>query len=115
MRGERCCPMRSAIVGATKTVLCVLLWGCVAYGAVVVLQTVSASVEAGTTSHTPPAVGRASQPASEADVYEGYADDGGWLPPCPTEDSDNCYWDAQTMGNGEGTDVVVISTEKGGR
>lgn len=34
------------------------------------------------------------------------------LPPCPTEDSDNCYWDADTMGNGQGTDsVVVIPTE----
>ena len=30
------------------------------------------------------------------------------LPPCPTEDSDNCYWDADTMGNGIGTDFIVI-------
>ena len=29
------------------------------------------------------------------------------LPPCPTEDSDGCYWDADTMGNGTGTDVVT--------
>lgn len=28
------------------------------------------------------------------------------LPPCPTEDSVQCYWDASTMGNGSGTDVV---------
>lgn len=28
------------------------------------------------------------------------------LPPCATEDSENCYWDADTMGNGEGHDVV---------
>lgn len=29
------------------------------------------------------------------------------LPPCPTEDSDHCYWDAATMGNGRGQDVVT--------
>lgn len=28
------------------------------------------------------------------------------LPPCPTEDSTHCYWDADTMGNGQGRDVV---------
>ncbi|WNT45355.1 hypothetical protein SEA_BABYDOTZ_102 [Microbacterium phage BabyDotz] len=28
------------------------------------------------------------------------------LPPCPTEDSDNCVWDASEQGNGEGSDVV---------
>lgn len=31
------------------------------------------------------------------------------LPPCPTEDSVNCYWDADTMGNGEGTDSVSVN------
>ncbi len=31
----------------------------------------------------------------------------GTLPPCPTEDSTGCYWDAQTMGNGVGNDVVT--------
>lgn len=30
------------------------------------------------------------------------------LTECTTEDSDNCYWDAATMGNGEGTSFVVI-------
>jgi hypothetical protein len=30
------------------------------------------------------------------------------LPPCPTEDSDGCYWDADTMGNGHGHDVVTL-------
>ena len=30
------------------------------------------------------------------------------IPPCATEDSDNCYWDAQTMGNGAGHDSVVL-------
>lgn len=30
------------------------------------------------------------------------------LPPCATEDSDNCYWDADTMGNGLGHDSIVI-------
>jgi hypothetical protein len=29
------------------------------------------------------------------------------LPPCPTEDSTGCYWDAETQGNGEGEDVVT--------
>jgi hypothetical protein len=24
------------------------------------------------------------------------------LPPCAAEDSTNCYWDARTMGNGQG-------------
>lgn len=28
------------------------------------------------------------------------------LPPCATEDSTGCYWDADTMGNGLGEDVV---------
>ena len=31
-----------------------------------------------------------------------------WLPPCQVEDQVNCYWDADTMGNGEGNDFVVI-------
>jgi len=26
--------------------------------------------------------------------------------PCPTEDSDNCFWDADVQGNGLGTDVI---------
>lgn len=30
------------------------------------------------------------------------------LPPCATEDSTNCYWDAQTQGNGQGTDLVYL-------
>lgn len=29
------------------------------------------------------------------------------LPPCQSEDSDNCYWDAQTMGNGQGLSFEV--------
>ncbi|AWN03617.1 hypothetical protein PBI_HYPERION_102 [Microbacterium phage Hyperion] len=28
------------------------------------------------------------------------------LPPCLTEDSDNCVWDASEQGNGQGSDVV---------
>jgi hypothetical protein len=31
------------------------------------------------------------------------------LPPCPTEDSDDCYWDAATMGNGSGRSFMVES------
>lgn len=27
------------------------------------------------------------------------------LPPCPTEDSTGCYWDASQMGNGEGVNL----------
>jgi hypothetical protein len=30
------------------------------------------------------------------------------LPLCPTEDSNNCVWDAATQGNGEGRSFVVI-------
>lgn len=30
----------------------------------------------------------------------------GWLPPCPTEDSTHCYWDASEQGNGLGEDFV---------
>lgn len=30
------------------------------------------------------------------------------LIPCPTEDSDNCYWDADIQGNGEGTSFVTL-------
>lgn len=29
--------------------------------------------------------------------------------PCPTEDSDNCYWNAATMGNGDGTSFVIVN------
>jgi hypothetical protein len=29
------------------------------------------------------------------------------LPPCVTEDSTGCYWDAETQGNGTGHDVVT--------
>lgn len=29
------------------------------------------------------------------------------LPPCPTEDSVGCYWDAPTMGNGDGRSYTV--------
>lgn len=29
------------------------------------------------------------------------------LPPCPTEDSTGCYWDADVQGNQAGTDVVT--------
>lgn len=34
------------------------------------------------------------------------------LPPCATEDSNNCYWDADTMGNGIGTDSIVIEDKE---
>lgn len=30
------------------------------------------------------------------------------LPPCAMEDSDNCYWDAATMGNGIGRSFIVV-------
>lgn len=32
----------------------------------------------------------------------------GPLLPCPTEDSIGCYWDADTMGNGQGNDVITL-------
>lgn len=31
------------------------------------------------------------------------------LPPCATEDSVSCFWDATTMGNGQGSSFVVDS------
>ena len=33
------------------------------------------------------------------------------LPACATEDSDNCYWDAEVQGNGEGQSFIVIDGE----
>lgn len=30
------------------------------------------------------------------------------LPPCATEDSDNCYWNAARMGNGTGTSFINL-------
>lgn len=30
------------------------------------------------------------------------------LPPCPTEDSTNCIWDASKRGNGQGQSFVGI-------
>lgn len=36
-----------------------------------------------------------------------YAIQDATLPPCPTEDSTACYWDADTQGNGLGADVVT--------
>jgi hypothetical protein len=30
------------------------------------------------------------------------------LPPCPTEDSANCYWDAQTRSNGKGISFIDL-------
>jgi hypothetical protein len=31
----------------------------------------------------------------------------GTVQPCPTEDSSNCYWDADKMGNGTGHSFTV--------
>jgi hypothetical protein len=33
------------------------------------------------------------------------------LPPCATEDSDNCYWDATAHGNGRGLSFASIDGE----
>lgn len=30
------------------------------------------------------------------------------LPPCATEDSNQCTWDASVQGNGQGTSFVAI-------
>lgn len=29
------------------------------------------------------------------------------IPPCETEDSNNCYWDAETRGNGQGRSFIT--------
>lgn len=31
------------------------------------------------------------------------------LPPCATEDANNCHWDATTNGNGQGSSFVVLN------
>lgn len=31
------------------------------------------------------------------------------IPVCATEDSDNCYWDATSMGNGTGRSFTVVN------
>lgn len=33
------------------------------------------------------------------------------LLPCVTEDADNCYWDADRQGNGQGRSFVTIDGE----
>jgi hypothetical protein len=33
------------------------------------------------------------------------------LPACEYEDSENCYWNAATMGNGDGTSFVNVNGE----
>lgn len=33
------------------------------------------------------------------------------LVPCVTEDADNCYWDADRQGNGQGRSFVTINGE----
>jgi len=30
------------------------------------------------------------------------------IPPCDTEDSGHCYWDAANMGNGQGYSYVML-------
>lgn len=32
-----------------------------------------------------------------------------YYPPCPTEDSVECYWDAATRGNGEGLSYIALA------
>ncbi|QWS69369.1 membrane protein [Microbacterium phage Necrophoxinus] len=39
-------------------------------------------------------------------VASGLAHDAATLPPCATEDSTGCYWDASESGNGHGWDLV---------
>lgn len=34
---------------------------------------------------------------------------GGLFPACITEDSTNCYWNAATMGNGQGNSFIDIN------
>ncbi len=33
--------------------------------------------------------------------------------PCPTEDSQGCYWDAAAHGNGQGTSFVAVTDGAG--
>lgn len=52
---------------------------------------------------TPTSTSVCSGPPSEHDTNGADYDS---LPPCVTEDSDACYWDASEHGNGAGHDVV---------
>lgn len=40
-------------------------------------------------------------------ALEVATDPAGGLPPCPTEDSNGCYWDGDTRGNKTGLSFVV--------
>lgn len=31
------------------------------------------------------------------------------FPPCPTEDSNSCYWDADTRSNGKGRSFIALA------
>lgn len=44
-------------------------------------------------------------------LNERAAADAPLLPPCATEDSTDCLWDADTRGNGEGTSFVDVDGE----
>jgi hypothetical protein len=98
-----------AIVSALGVAACVLAGSTAAY----ITTSVSATFDS-----LPPIVDERTVdlPADEHGglprCTDAIADAGGtcWgepLPPCPTEDSDNCYWDALAMGNGRGDSFVV--------
>lgn len=46
--------------------------------------------------------------ALSAMIPGGMVSDVHYLPPCPTEDSDNCYWSGAVNGNHIGRSFVVI-------
>lgn len=45
-------------------------------------------------------------------VSLGQTIDNHTLPACETEDAQNCYWDAQERGNGQGESFVDIRGER---
>lgn len=72
---------------------------------------VAGSVASPVTTTPPPPPPPVVVVAPPAPVVTQPAEPFGNLPPCPTEDSDNCYWDATERGNGEGRSFYVVDGE----
>jgi hypothetical protein len=60
-----------------------------------------------TTSHVPTATTTVYAGVQLPTAISAAIDASGVLVPCPTEDSDNCYWDAVSRSNGVGSSFVA--------
>lgn len=65
--------------------------------------------EAPIPSGNPPAV--EVQPCTDYHAENRLICKGELLPPCPTEDSTDCYWDARAHGNGQGRSFYSINDQ----